>query len=60
LFGALCLARVLQFFFYGVRALDPVIYGGVALLLVMVALVASWIPARQGARVDPTIALQAE
>jgi ABC-type antimicrobial peptide transport system permease subunit len=60
LFGALCLARVLQFFFYGVRALDPVIYGSVALLLGAVALVASWVPARRAARVDPSIALQAE
>lgn len=60
LFGALCLARVLQFFFYGVRALDPVIYGGVALLLSAAALMASWMPARRAARVDPVVALQIE
>ncbi|MDQ3523259.1 MAG: FtsX-like permease family protein [Gemmatimonadota bacterium] len=60
LFGALCLARVLQVFFFGFRALDPVIYGSVALLLGAVALVTSWLPARRAARVDPTIALQAE
>ena len=39
---------------------DPLTYGGVAALLVSVAVVASWVPARRATRVDPAIALRAE
>ena len=60
LIGALSLARLLQFMFYGVRPLDPVVYGGVAALLAGVALFASVLPARRAVRVDPVVVLRAE
>jgi len=42
---------------YGVRPTDPVVVGGVALLLATVALVATWLPARRAARVNPAAVL---
>jgi putative ABC transport system permease protein len=60
LLGALSLARLLQLQFYGVRPLDPVTFGTIALLLGGTALVASYRPARRAARVDPMIALRTE
>jgi hypothetical protein len=57
---ALGVGRLLSRMLYGVSPTDPLAFGGVALLLVGVALLASWIPARRAARVDPMVALRAE
>jgi putative ABC transport system permease protein len=44
---------------YGVGAADPLTYGAVAALLGGIAVVASYVPARRAARIDPMIALRA-
>ncbi len=57
---ALTLARFVENFLFGVKAVDPVIFGGVALFLAAIAAVACFIPARRATKVDPMIALRAE
>ncbi|HYP28524.1 MAG TPA: ABC transporter permease [Blastocatellia bacterium] len=52
--------RVIESELYGVSALDPVIYGGIASLLVCVSVIASYVPARKATRVDPMVALRYE
>ena len=45
---------------YGVSPADPVTFAGVALFLVGVSFLATWIPARRATRVDPVIVLREE
>jgi len=54
------LARLLESFLFGISPRDPLTFGGVALLLGVVALLASFIPARRAARVEPMVALRYE
>jgi len=58
--AAVVATRVLSNMLVGVRVDDPLTYVMVALLLAATALVASWIPARRAARVDPMVAIRAE
>ena len=60
LIAAFALARVLKTFLYGISASDPPTFLAVALLLILVALAASFFPARRATRVDPIIALRYE
>ena len=53
-------ARVLSSLLFGVSAFDPLTFGGVPLLLLVIALGAAYIPARRASRVDPVRALKAE
>ncbi|MBO0798416.1 MAG: ABC transporter permease, partial [Blastocatellia bacterium] len=57
---AIAVAHILRSLLLGLSEIDPIAYGGVALLLVVVALIASWAPARRAAEVDPMIALRRE
>ena len=58
--GAIGASQVLRSSLYGLSPLDPIAYGGVVLLLVAAATVASYLPARRAMRVDPTLALRHE
>ena len=60
LIGAAFLTRFIQGLLYGVSATDPVTYVGIPLLLVAVAIFASYIPARRASRVDPLVALRSD
>ena len=56
--GALVLTRLMRSLLYGVSSTDPVTYAAVALLLLAIALSASYFPARRAARIDPIVALR--
>ena len=60
LVGAVVVSHLMTGLLYGVRPTDPLTFTGVALLLIAVALLACYIPARRAIRVDPLVALRYE
>jgi putative ABC transport system permease protein len=60
LVAAFGLTRVMSSILYDVSPTDPVTYGGFALFLVGISLLAVWLPARRATRVDPAIVLREE
>jgi predicted permease len=58
--GAFAATRLLNSMLFGVGASDPITFATIVLLISAVAFLASWLPARRAAAVDPVIALRAE
>jgi predicted permease len=58
--GAAAASRFVKSLLYGVDALDPVAFGAVPLVLLAVAAIAVWLPARRAASVEPVTALKTE
>jgi predicted permease len=60
LVGALVAARVISTFLFGVQASDPLTFGSVALILLAVACLATYVPSRRALHVDPIRALRTD
>jgi macrolide transport system ATP-binding/permease protein len=58
--GALMLTRLMSGVLYGVKATDPFTFLSVGAVLLAVAALASWLPARRAARLDPVVALRSD
>jgi putative ABC transport system permease protein len=57
---AFTLAHLVANLLIGVSSSDPVVFSGVTLTIALVALAASWLPARRAARLEPMVALRDE
>jgi putative ABC transport system permease protein len=58
--AALGLTRFIQSLLFETAPYEPIVYAGVAVVLLSAAALACWLPARRAAKVDPVIALRAE
>jgi putative ABC transport system permease protein len=60
LIAAFAVTRVMASMLIGVKPTDPLTFGAMAILFIGIAAVASWLPARRAAALDPTVALRGE
>ena len=58
--GALVLTRFLSSLLFGIEPTDPITFAGIGFLMMLVAVISSYIPARRAARIDPVISLRTE
>ncbi|MGH9595125.1 MAG: hypothetical protein ACRD5L_18680, partial [Bryobacteraceae bacterium] len=58
--ASLLLTQFLEGMLYGVKRSDPVTFVAVSALLLLVAVIACWIPARRATKVDPVVTLRFE
>jgi putative ABC transport system permease protein len=56
--ASLALNRLIASLLVGVQSIDPLTYATVSAVLAVVALVATWLPARRASRIDPVLALR--
>lgn len=58
--AAVGLTQLIKSFLFGLSAIDPVSFGGAAILLALIGLAAAYWPARRASKIDPMIALRYE
>jgi putative ABC transport system permease protein len=58
--GALALGNLVKSLLFGVAVTDPTTFAGVAFVLIAAAMIATYLPARRGAAIDPIVALRME
>jgi putative ABC transport system permease protein len=58
--AAFVFTRLMRSLLFGISSADPVTFAGISLLLTLVALLATYIPARRAARIDPILCLRSE
>jgi ABC-type antimicrobial peptide transport system permease subunit len=57
---AFLLTRLIQSLLFGVQATDPITFAAIPLMLLLIALLASYIPAHRATRIDPMVSLRCE
>ena len=57
---AFLLTRLIRSLLFGVEATDPITFAAISLLLLLIALLASYIPAQRATRIDPMVSLRCE
>ena len=60
LIGAAAIARVMASMLVGVNPTDPITFAAIVVLFALIAVIASWLPARRASRLDPMHAIREE